>query len=136
MKSVSPNASGRFWSTFEGILAESARGLEGAAANATASAAADRTSAKDAGERATAASERIERLRRGDADVPRGHEIDLEKILREIGMTTADLNHYCVLAQLPEEVAVSDLTAISLAAGERAARAAARRLLRQLVTRR
>ena len=37
-------------------------------------------------------------------------------------MTKPHLNHCRQLAELPEEVAVGDLTAISLAAGKRAAR--------------
>ena len=46
-------------------------------------------------------------------------------------MTKPDLNHCRLLAELPEEVAVGDLTAISLAACKRAACAAARRLRRK-----
>jgi len=46
-------------------------------------------------------------------------------------MTKPHLNHCRQLAELPEEVAVGDLTAISLAAGKRAARAAACQLRRQ-----
>jgi hypothetical protein len=69
---------GKIWGMFRDILAERARGLDGVAANATASAVADRAGADDAGAKATAATDRLERWRRGE-DAPRGREIELEK---------------------------------------------------------
>jgi hypothetical protein len=118
------------WNGLQGILAERAEGMDGVAASATASAAADREGASDAGARAAAAAGRVDRLRRGDDDVSRGQEVDLETILREAGWTTAKLNHCHVLAALPRE-ALPILRDISIEAGERAVRAAARRMLRK-----
>jgi len=118
------------WDGMRDMLAERAQGMEEVAAKATTSAAADRAGADDAGARATSASDRIERWRRGE-DAPRGQEVDFEKIMREGGMTAAHLNHCRVLASLPRE-AIPILRDISMKAGERAIRAAARRLLRRL----
>jgi hypothetical protein len=105
------------------IFRRSARGMDGVAAKATASAAADRAGASDAGERATAATDRI-----GSFTARRGRTARSGDRRRE---NPAGIKHAVVVAQLPEEVAVDDLTDIALAAGERATRAAARRLRRQ-----
>jgi hypothetical protein len=87
----------QFWNSFRDMLAERARNLDGLAAKATASAAADHADANDAAAKATAAADRIERLRRGE-DAPFGREIDVEKIARDTGWTTADIKHARVLA--------------------------------------
>ena len=91
----------RFWDGLRDMFSESARGMDGVAANATASAAADRAGADDAAAKATAAADRAEHWRRSE-DAPRGRAIDAEKIARAAGWTTADINHARVLAQLPE----------------------------------
>jgi hypothetical protein len=67
------------------MLIEHARGKEGIAAEATASAVADRAAASDAGAWAAAAGDRLERWRRGE-DAPRGQAIDGAKILRAAGL--------------------------------------------------
>jgi hypothetical protein len=120
----------RLWDGMRELLAERASGLADMASRASADGEEARKSAEDAGTRAVAATDRIDRWRRGDASVLRGQEVDLEKILRDAGWTTADIDHALVVARLPEAVAVAGLRDISRAAGERAARAAARRLLR------
>jgi hypothetical protein len=115
------------------LLAEQAEGKDGLASNATASAAADRKGAADASTWAAEAADRCDRLRRGE-DVPRGSEIDFEKILRQAGWTSADIRHSLVLNELhklsPE--AERSLSDISVEASERAGRVAARWMLRKL----
>jgi hypothetical protein len=107
--------------------------MDGLASNATASATADRKGAADAGTRAADAADRRDRLRRGE-DAPRGSEIDVEKILREAGWTSADIRHAIILSDLhklsPE--AERFLIDVSIKAGDRAKRAAARQMLRKL----
>ena len=114
--------------TIRDLLTEQAKDMDGLAVTATASAARARKAAADAGADAADAGIRAERWRRGEA-APRGQEVDLEKALREAGMTDAKLRHARVLGQLPSE-ALPVLADISIKAGDAACRAAARRLLR------
>jgi hypothetical protein len=121
----------KVWGALRDVFAEEAAGMEGVAASATATAAEGHRRANDVGTWATDAGERAERLRRGDDNVPRSEEIDFEKILREAGFSAAHLKHMKVLGALPRD-AIPILRDISMAAGERACRAAARRMLRKL----
>jgi hypothetical protein len=116
------------WDSMRDILAERAEGLAGMASKAAAAAAADRRAASDASAWAADAADRRERLRRGE-DAPPGQEIDPEQILRDAGVSPANIRHMKVMAALGEE-AHEALFAAHHAAGQRAERAAARRMLR------
>jgi hypothetical protein len=98
------------------------------------------SAAADAADKVTVAKDRVERLRRGE-DVPGGLSKpitpeDYERILRDAGMTTSDIRHCDDLHALHEivhkiggETAWNEVKREMRDAGERAQRAAVRKLL-------
>jgi hypothetical protein len=120
------------WDGMQAMLAERAGGMAATAEKATAASAEDQKAAADAAARSAAAKDRVERLRRGEAVSSIGKPLDFEEILREAGLTNADLRHMRVLASLDwDEATQQALVDVSINAGDRAHRALARRLLRQ-----
>jgi hypothetical protein len=92
------------------------------------------TNSKAAGDAAAAhaagAQERVERLKRGEVVEGGLKPFDPERLLRQMGFTTSDLQHATTMAALPES-AIETIVKAEVSAGERAGRAAARRLLRE-----
>ena len=82
----------RVWQSLAEMQTEQATGNQQLAATAEQKAAAAQTAARQAKTAAAAAKERIERLKRGEAVAGGlGKPVDLERLMREAGWTTADI---------------------------------------------
>ena len=127
----------RFWTGLREMHEEQIEGQRQLIASAERAIAKGQSAAANAAANAAEAKDRAERLKRGE-DVPGGLDkpVDLERVLREAGLTTRDINHMKLLAAIPEK-AMSAVHEISneafRKAGERAERAAVRRFVRHLL---
>jgi hypothetical protein len=89
--------------------------------------------AADAAVNVAAAKDRIERIKRGEnVQGGLGKQVDIEQMLRNTGWTTKEINDATLLAALPEE-AIKHIAEVELKAGERASKAAVRRLARKML---
>jgi hypothetical protein len=122
-------AEAKFWGGLEVGHQELATGNEQVAAKASRTAAENRQAAESAGKRATQAKERVARLERGDAVAGSITKIDIDQLMRQLGITKADRRHYANVARIHELGAADEyLDAIG---SDKRRRRAARKILRE-----
>jgi hypothetical protein len=126
----------RFWSSLHGMNREQVDGHKALAASVQSKIAAGRTEATKAATNAAAASERVERIKKGD-DVQGGlgKPIDYRAILHKAGMTDRDIWECMDMAELFEfdtdETEFKKFMDESVKASQRASEAVMRKLLRR-----
>jgi hypothetical protein len=126
----------RFWASLQAMHAGAAEDHKRLIASAEARVAGSRSAALDAATKAQEASDRVERIERGE-DVPGGlgEPVNVERVLRQAGMTTSDLNHARLLHAVSEvlgEDAVMEQVVGEFRESRRASAAVVRRMARRL----
>jgi hypothetical protein len=120
----------RFWAVIHDFHEERTGGQRQVIAVTEADIAKGQAAAANAASHSAAANERLERLKRGE-DVPGGlgPALDPEKVLREMGFSTSDLNHARLMASLDED-AIPKIVEAGVEGSERATRQMTRKLAR------
>jgi hypothetical protein len=119
----------RIWDGMRGMFEGAASDMAALANKANAASTEGRKQAAEATANSAEAKERIERLQRGEA-VAASKPVDFERILREAVMTTGDIQHMRLLADLPKDL-LPTVRDEAIKASHRAERATVRRLHRQ-----
>jgi hypothetical protein len=106
LKIENAEANERFWTTLHSMHEEQVNGHKDILAITERSIAAISAHMAEAAAKAADAKDRIERIRKGE-DVPVGKRLtreDVERILREAGLTTADIRHMDLVTAFHKEV--------------------------------
>ena len=129
---VNAEASERFWNGHRELWEGAVAGQEAIVAKAQAAVEAGKAQAAAAAAQAAEAKSKAERVRAGEKNVIVGKaptDEDLRRIWRAAGVTDADLRHARLLASLPEDL-MPVISTSAVAAGDRAARSATRKLVK------
>ena len=123
-------AEAKFWEGLQAGHEDLATGNDQVAATASRTAAESRQAADGAGEHAAQAKERIARLERGEAVAAGIAKVDVDQLMRQLGITKADYRHYANVARIYEVGAEEEYLAAT-GPDEQRERRIARKILRR-----